>query len=285
MEISFSSRARKGFWVQSSVAMPGMAWGWWGVRGQLQSVWGAAKTWPSPAERTQPWGEHRATARSSSWPAGAGEREETSLAWEVLEVREHKGTHFPGRCWGCAGAQGCVSHLVSLVPACPHAMCSRNSAAFPVGGCRDSRNHAGNPLRNLRGVFCWGLGPNTVFYISTWVLLSQGRCTLSGRGRWCCGPSIPLKVHFSHVCGVSKGWLRGAARAEVFPQVLPLSRVQSILWVRIVGNSKCHFWSWLLVHGALCKIKSPSLSSAPGTWQGYGSAAEVPGDPRGAAKG
>lgn len=106
-----------------------------GSRGQLWNMWGAAKTWSSPREGQNP--------EESTEPL-------PEAASDLLGLGNMRGQPSPGRCWWWAGAQGCVSHLVSLVPACPDATCRGNSTAFPVGGCRDSRNPAGNPLRNQK---------------------------------------------------------------------------------------------------------------------------------------
>lgn len=53
----------------------------------------------------------------------------------------------------------------------------------------------------------------------------------------------------------------------------------SVCPLGMAWNSVCHFWSQLLVHGALGEVKSLTLCRC-GMWRSYVSAVAVPGDLR-----
>lgn len=234
-------------------------------------LWGAAKTWHPPAVEA-------GSPEQSKWPllwgslclAGAGEDRWCEQGGGHCLARRGGGTGLCG-VWGLRGQPSCLSGA-----GVSNCQVQRKQHGFPCGWVGEAAGTVLGILWETWGVV--SLEGEAQIQFSTSVLLSQGRCTVGGERTQCCGPSVLLKAPFPPVCGVSKGWLRGAAKAESF---LPTAEVgafgQSSVWpLGTAGNSVCHFWTWLLVHGALCKIKSRSLCRCYcGTWQSYVSAAAV----------
>lgn len=139
------------------------------------------------------------------------EREGTALAWEVLVLCRGSGLCEPS---GVPGASMSRCHV------------QQKQHSFPCGRVQRQQEPCWESSEKPEGCFLLRVRPKYCF--------PHGCCCPREGvqwvgGSWCCGLSIPLKVQFSHVCGVSKRWLRGAARAEVFPEVLSLGRVQSTL--------------------------------------------------------
>lgn len=132
-----------------------------------------------------------------------------------------------------------------------------------------SRNHAGNPLRNLRGGLSWRWSPNTVFYLGAAV---PGKVHGHWGGKkllWSLSAaksafSLSMWVCFFVCCwGSSQGRGVPAHGMSAFGQspVCPLA---------MAGNSLWHFWTLLLAHEALCELKSCSLCRChSGTWRSY----------------
>lgn len=199
---------------ESSVAVAGMGWGSWGVKGGNCGVRGEQpKHGPHQLRGDSPEESAEPLPGAASDLLGLGNIKGTALDGEVLVAGRGSVVCEPS---GPAGASMSRCHV------------QRKQHSFPCGWLERQQEPCWESSEKPEGFFSAEGKDQTQF--ATWVLLSQGRSTVRGKGdRWCCGPSVPLKKHFSCVCGVSKGWLRKAARAEVFPEVLPLDRAPSVL--------------------------------------------------------